>query len=264
MIRIIKFSLLFLFLLSCNEDNNSTGSLSTSFQTTTVSLTSPGVTDDFQKEFDIVLQIEDYEITNNFEINIYYFIDNQDASISTNDFIFHRCDDFKIMKYPVTNSQYANYLNTVVDVGLKTIEGVPTLTTGIETRAISLPSVATGIQRIEILAFDPAQNIVAESTTQFSDQVGTGYFVSGTKVKGVIDLEESITYYDSEVGEVLFDGNSGGFSVESGKENFPLVGITWNGAVDFANFFEFNIPTQDQWSFAAKGPEDWIYPLNSS
>ena len=253
-----------LFMFSCNDENNTTSSMSDSFETTTVSITSPTPESNFEESFRIEYEVGDFEIVNNFEINIYYFIENQSTTTSVNDFTFHRCNDFKIMKYPVTNAQYANYLNSVVDLGLMEVETVVTQTSGIETKDISLPSNATGIQKIEIIAYNLAQNIVAESSTIFNDETGTGYFISGNEVKGPKGEDEFSVFYDTEAGQILFDGSNGGFNVEGGKESFPVVGITWNGATDFADYFELDIPTQDQWTFAARGSEDWMYPWNSN
>ena len=108
-----------------------------------------------------------------------------------------------------------------------------------------------------------AQDIVAETSNIFNDEIGTGYYIAGSKVKGPTAQETIAVFYDTEAGQILFDGSNGGFNVEEGKENFPLVGITWNGASDFADYFNLGIPTQEQWTFAATGNEDWLYPWNS-
>ena len=126
MTRLLKYLLVLLFIFSCNDENNSTSSMSDSFETTSVSITSPTTDSNFEQSFSIVYELGDFELVNNFKINIYYFIENQSTSTSVNDFTFHRCSDFKIMKYPVTNTQYANYLNSVVDLGLMEIETVVT------------------------------------------------------------------------------------------------------------------------------------------
>jgi len=40
---------------------------------------------------------------------------------------------------------------------------------------------------------------------------------------------------------------------QPGYENFPVVYVTWYGAMEFCQFYALSLPTESQWEFAAKG-----------
>jgi sulfatase modifying factor 1 len=54
--------------------------------------------------------------------------------------------------------------------------------------------------------------------------------------------------------------DGGRFSIEPGKENHPVVDVSWFGAAAYARFCGKRLPTEAQWEKAARGPYGNRYP----
>ncbi len=57
------------------------------------------------------------------------------------------------------------------------------------------------------------------------------------------------------------DWKNGSFA--GGQATFPVVGIDWNDANDYAKWAEKRLPSEEEWEFAARGTENFIYPWGS-
>ncbi len=98
------------------------------------------------------------------------------------------------------------------------------------------------------------------------------------EVRGREDVEVSETivrggfagdrYWDAGTYQFLFHGrkacriiyDEGGFSVESGFEDHPVVQVSWFGADAYAKHRGWRLPTEEVWEKACSGDTGWDYP----
>jgi formylglycine-generating enzyme required for sulfatase activity len=56
---------------------------------------------------------------------------------------------------------------------------------------------------------------------------------------------------------ISFSGTS--FSVTAGKENWPVVNVTWYGSKTFAVKYGFDLPREAEWEYASRGGKGYEY-----
>lgn len=72
--------------------------------------------------------------------------------------------------------------------------------------------------------------------------------------------KQGINNYNATNGgasKINFDGNS--FFVESGFENYPATYVSWYGAVAFANYYGWRLPTEWEWQAVADYDSSFTY-----
>jgi hypothetical protein len=125
----------------------------------------------------------------------------------------------QMSEYEVTNAQYCDFLNAALASGDITIDG----------------------------------NDVygADGTNSGEDYIGQRYYrCDGSGYTG---------YGATNGGAARIHYNEGAFSVESGFGNHPVTYVSWYGAMAFANYYGYYLPTEEQWQAVADYDGTYIY-----
>ena len=56
------------------------------------------------------------------------------------------------------------------------------------------------------------------------------------------------------------DFNGGSFTPQPGYENHPMTMVTWFGAKAYCDYFEYRLPTEEEWEKAARGEDARPFP----
>jgi formylglycine-generating enzyme required for sulfatase activity len=72
----------------------------------------------------------------------------------------------------------------------------------------------------------------------------------GADINGSFNGEE---YLDMDDVDIQISYTSGQFIVDAGKEDYPVIEVSWFGAKAYAEHYGGRLPTEAEWEFAAKG-----------
>jgi len=128
--------------------------------------------------------------------------------------------DYEIMQTPVTNEQYAGFLNEAIAAGRINLAGD------------------------EVTAYYPGDKF---NDGRHEIEIAAGDWL----VLPVNDIDSRLVYGGST------------FTVKPGYEDHPVTMVTWFGALAYAEYYGWRLPTDAEWEKAARGDDNRPYPWGS-
>ncbi len=142
--------------------------------------------------------------------------------------------DYEIMKYEVTNAEYAEFLIEASANGYLVDCDVQSNPCGL---CVNMPA----------HTFVPMDTSLGNYTVSQPDNNGSyGKLFSHGTEPGESIVNQSAIYWNGTT-----------FVIEEGYRDHPVIRVSYYGAWAFANYYGMRIPTRQEWLKAARGMNDW-------
>ena len=220
----------------------------------------------------------DWEQTINIEARLVNFLDDESIEIiasdnsivnlnsidinpSTTDPVFMNVNNqFSMMRFPVTNREFINFLNTNEYLDVEIVDVIWGDENG---NNYGNPSLChdrdVGDQ------YEPTEWWYVNVKTVFGNQdIPTEEYSIYKNGYNIYDINAD---YSNQGGKIQYDCLSQIFFLpdeQDGSESIfldhPVTGVSWVGATIYAHHFGWTLPTLEQWEIAAKDDNNWDYP----
>ena len=196
--------------------------------------------------------------------NINISINTIDSNTLNSESVFMNINnEFMMMRTPVTNRQFLNFLNTNQQLN---VDVVNILWTDVDTDGYGNPNQCEFDQSDN---YEPTNWWYVTVTSNYANEnIPAGEYAV---YRNATNIYDSNADYSDEAGKIQYDCQTGIFYLpneEDGTESIyldhPVVGVSWIGANVYANYFGWELPTIEQWEKAAKGDNLWTYPWNDA
>tara|TARA_B110000014_G_scaffold249036_1_gene223942 strand:+ start:6834 stop:10013 length:3180 start_codon:yes stop_codon:yes gene_type:complete len=194
----------------------------------------------------------------------------EDLNIET---VFMNVNDvFQIMRFPVTNRDFKNFLNSNQSLEIERVEVYwDNENNNGQDQPQGDPSICNEMDPGD--QYEPEEWWYVNVTSEFvNENIPAGKHSIYKNANNPYDTNADFSgqagkiYYDCETVEIYIEDAPNEFAcdcvfkVEDEYLDHPVTGVTWVGANIYANYFGWRLPSVEQWEFAARGDSDWLYP----
>ena len=185
--------------------------------------------------------------------NINISINTIDSNTLSSEIIFMDIDNqFKMMRFPVTNQQFVDFLNSNQQLYVEIGE---ILWTDTNSNGYGDPELC---ELDELDNYEPLQWWYVNVSSNFANEnIFPGNYIIYQNGDNPYDSNAD---FSAQGGKIKYDCQNQIFTIDEEYSNHPVTGVTWVGANIYANYFGWTIPSIEQWELAAKANYDWKYP----
>ncbi|MCM1991716.1 formylglycine-generating enzyme family protein [Oceanirhabdus seepicola] len=188
-----------------------------------------------------------------------------------------RGETFSISTAEITNDQYVNYLNSAYKdnkIVYNREKGEVETTDGYSMIQLSGSRVVKDHNKDGVFELDEMENPLNRCYIEYDKESDSFILVDPTKVdwnqyfdsSKYPNVVDSITdWAELNNGEGQFYGNGDTDKLLPTLEEikkWPVTFIRYYGAREFADYYGYDLPTREEWIFAAKGGQDFGYATN--